>query len=366
MLNSPARVAWAAAVSNVGSGAASPSAPGSRTAPGDDTAGPRRPDHRADVLLDRSPRRPSTARGPSSPTAGVILSPKYAPEITAPAVITGSRAEQRGERDERDAERRRGRPRAADGQPDEAADHDRATGRTRRLEHARAVVDDGRDRARHVPGADERTRPRAGCRSRPSPTRRRRRRPGSPDAAAPWPSRSASSPTTTALINSATWSGPPVASVPNSSTVVEIMHDEHADREQRLRERRGARRALGRPRVGGQVRDDRARRSGQTSASGSTRVPASTRRPPQLGERADRGALAGPLRRTRPRPRPWGPSTPPAKRQLVELGRRRRPDRRLLAGVPQSRVDRVDVGRHHEQVGLELLARAARSPGPCR
>ena len=61
-----------------------------------------------------------------------------------------------GHADEGDAERAGRRPRAAGDHPDEGADRRGRHVEDRRVEQPHAVVDDGRDRAGHVPGADQR------------------------------------------------------------------------------------------------------------------------------------------------------------------------------------------------------------------
>ena len=88
--------------------------------------------------------------------SGVILSPKYAPQITAPAAAASDDAHHLRHADERHAERAGRRPRAAGDHPDERADRRGREEEHVRVEQLDAVVDDGRDRAGHVPGADQR------------------------------------------------------------------------------------------------------------------------------------------------------------------------------------------------------------------
>ena len=139
--------------------------------------------------------------------------------MTAPAVIAGIGADERRQRDEGDAERGGGRPRAADGQADQAADDERSPGRT-------TVPSAGRRRSRRPSGScrpcsrspisaptasrmntapsAEQTPPMAASRTRarrvPVLERDERRR-------------------RAALVSRATCSGPPVASVPKRAMV---------------------------------------------------------------------------------------------------------------------------------------------------
>ena len=68
----------------------------------------------------------------------------------------GRHAEDRGHADERHAERAGGGPRAAGDRPDDGADEGDGGVEDGRAEQRDAVGDDGRDRAGHVPRADQR------------------------------------------------------------------------------------------------------------------------------------------------------------------------------------------------------------------
>ena len=75
--------------------------------------------------------------------------------MTAPAAARLREPHHLRHRDERDAERSGRRPRAAGDHADQRADRGRRQEEDGRVEHADAVVDDGRDRAGHVPGPDQ-------------------------------------------------------------------------------------------------------------------------------------------------------------------------------------------------------------------
>ena len=116
---------------------------------------PGRPQHRADVLLGR---HVADHRGHQHRRLGDRR--HLVAEVGAGDDRAGGDhrigADQRRQRDEGDAESRGGGPRAADGQAHQAADD--GCGRVEPLlvQQSDAVVDDGRDGAGHVPGADQR------------------------------------------------------------------------------------------------------------------------------------------------------------------------------------------------------------------
>ena len=156
MLNSPARIAWRVARVEGRSrrlGASRPmiAKPEDRQ----DDGRPGRPQHGADVLLGRH------AADHRRHEDGRLGDRRHlVAEVGAGDHGAGRdhrvRAEDRRQRHEGDAQGGGGGPRAADGQAHQPA-HDRRRGvEPRCAQQPDAVVDDGRDRAGHVPGADER------------------------------------------------------------------------------------------------------------------------------------------------------------------------------------------------------------------
>src|SRR6476620_9021115 len=160
------------------------------------------------------------------------------------------------------------------------------------------------------------------------------------------PSRHDRSPAPSAARSSATWSGPPVASVPNSATVIVI-------RPMRMAIARIDSASVG-LRIVGARPPGSAGRSVPTGASATDdgRSVRAGDEAADLCQGADRGPLAGllgelgrglDLRSHRAR----------GERGSGELARRGLLDPCLGRRAPVA-VDAVDVGRHHEQVGLEL------------
>ena len=120
------------------------------------SAGPRRPEHVPDVLAGRQ----AAADELRHEDRRLRERRHLVAEVGAADHRSGGRrlrqAHHLGHPDEGDAERSRRRPRAAGDHADDGADRRRGQEEDRRVEQPDAVVDDRRDRARHVPGADQR------------------------------------------------------------------------------------------------------------------------------------------------------------------------------------------------------------------